>query len=116
MVDRATGRDSVSSYVRLGAWIGGCFALVLVTVLGLNHAFTLMSRKSDRDFLIGLTIVIILIAVYIPLAVTGYRRLTRSSQKTHNETTDPCQCPPYKSLTAKGPEETEMEDHHDGKA
>ena len=113
-MERTTNRSSVGRGVWLAAYIGAGFVLIVVTVLGLNHAFALMSRKSDRDFFVGLTIIAVLFAIYIPLAVTAYRKLTMGPQKESDETTDPGQCHPYKTLTERGPQEPD-EEEHDGK-
>ena len=105
-MDQGTNQNSVGRSIRLSAWIGAAFALVVLTILGLNHAFALMSQKSNRDFFVGLAIIAVLIAVYIPLAVYTYRAMTRKSESGVTMTH------PYK-LAGRAPQEAQEE--HDGK-
>ncbi len=61
--------------IMFGVYTAISILVAVVSIICLNEAFALMSRKSDRDLFIGLLIVTVLIAFNLPFFKIMYRKL-----------------------------------------
>jgi hypothetical protein len=68
--------------IKIGIYLAVVISVLVISIVCLNEAFALMSRKSDRDLYLGLLLFIVLLAFDVPIFRILFRKITGKDSKS----------------------------------